>query len=417
MDGSILDQDMQYRLSSDGSWMPEPAPRRRRRARKVAWSAAVIATSIVAVGAWVYLANRDGRGTAPRHSETAAEAALEAARAAEAGRWASAELVEAEAHFTLARRERLRQDGRLPLFRDYRFARGEFRVADSLAGITEIAARERHEEARRLLRTDLDRALVAERRVRGLHRKIRPEPRSAAALRHASQHLRQAEAALANDDLEGAAALVGRTESDLESARGEALSLASRFVDEELVERWEGWVRETLAESRRSGDHAIIVYKEKNELILYRGGREVRRYHADMGSNKARDKTRAGDEATPEGRYKVTVRKDRGHSKYYRALEIDYPNEDDLARFQAAKRAGRIPAGAHPGGLIEIHGEGGRGQDWTRGCVALSNSDMDDLFPKIKVGTPVTIVGGDGRDGIFSRLVERAASEVKSGAR
>ncbi|HSD26878.1 MAG TPA: L,D-transpeptidase, partial [Vicinamibacteria bacterium] len=56
---------------------------------------------------------------------------------------------------------------------------------------------------------------------------------------------------------------------------------------------------------------------------------------------------------------------------------------------------------------IEIHGEGGRGQNWTEGCVALSNPDIDDLYGRVGVGTRVTIVGGDGSDGAFSDLLAR----------
>jgi L,D-peptidoglycan transpeptidase YkuD (ErfK/YbiS/YcfS/YnhG family) len=52
-----------------------------------------------------------------------------------------------------------------------------------------------------------------------------------------------------------------------------------------------------------------------------------------------------------------------------------------------------VPANAGIGSLIEIHGEGGQGRDWTDGCVALSNSDMDRVFSHARVGTPVTIVG------------------------
>jgi lipoprotein-anchoring transpeptidase ErfK/SrfK len=52
-----------------------------------------------------------------------------------------------------------------------------------------------------------------------------------------------------------------------------------------------------------------------------------------------------------------------------------------------------VPDGTGPGSLIEIHGHGGTGRDWTDGCVALSNEDMDQLFSRVRVGTPVTIVG------------------------
>ena len=60
-----------------------------------------------------------------------------------------------------------------------------------------------------------------------------------------------------------------------------------------------------------------------------------------------------------------------------------------------AKRDGRLPRGAGIGSLIEIHGDGGRGEDWTSGCVALENHDMDRLFARVSVGTPVTIIGSD----------------------
>jgi L,D-peptidoglycan transpeptidase YkuD (ErfK/YbiS/YcfS/YnhG family) len=72
---------------------------------------------------------------------------------------------------------------------------------------------------------------------------------------------------------------------------------------------------------------------------------------------------------------------------------LDYPNPEDRARYRALVRSGRVSRRHGIGGDIEIHGKGGRGQDWTQGCVALENSDMDDLVPRVRVGTPVTIVG------------------------
>jgi murein L,D-transpeptidase YafK len=98
-------------------------------------------------------------------------------------------------------------------------------------------------------------------------------------------------------------------------------------------------------------------------------------------------------------------KKDRGQSRYHRALLLDYPNAADRERFAAAQRRGEIPRGARIGGLIEIHGDGGRGQNWTEGCVALANDDMDDLYARVGVGTRVTIVGGDGSNGAFSDLL------------
>jgi hypothetical protein len=126
-------------------------------------------------------------------------------------------------------------------------------------------------------------------------------------------------------------------------------------------------------------------------------------YAADLGTNWVGDKLQSGDKATPEGSYKVIEKKGRGESRYHKALLINYPNEDDRSRFRALQRTGRVSRSARIGGLIEIHGEGGRGYDWTLGCVALTNRDIDALYSKVSVGTPVVIVGALSED-VRSRL-------------
>ena len=149
--------------------------------------------------------------------------------------------------------------------------------------------------------------------------------------------------------------------------------------------------------------------------MLLAAGAPVRTYDAEIGANALAVKERQGDRATPEGRYRIVAMKDRGRSRYHRALLLDYPNAADRERFAAAQRRGEIPRGARIGGLIEIHGEGGRGQNWTEGCVALSNRDIDDLYARVGVGTRVTIVGGDGRDGAFSDLLARLGDTAREG--
>ncbi len=105
------------------------------------------------------------------------------------------------------------------------------------------------------------------------------------------------------------------------------------------------------------------------------------------------DKRHRGDKATPEGMYYVTKKLEGSSTKYFKALLINYPNEEDKKKFQEEVRRGTLPASAKIGGLIEIHGSGGKGTDWTDGCVALADSDMAKLYKLVKVGTPVTIVG------------------------
>ena len=83
---------------------------------------------------------------------------------------------------------------------------------------------------------------------------------------------------------------------------------------------------------------------------------------------------------------------------------MDYPNAEDLKNLAQMKAAGLVPANTRAGGLIEIHGEGGRGKDWTDGCVAITNDEMDWLFSRVAVGTPVVVVGSRAGDGSFSRI-------------
>lgn len=176
---------------------------------------------------------------------------------------------------------------------------------------------------------------------------------------------------------------------------GHATVIAARYTNADLVARWRRWADETVRWSQQTGRAAIVVSKADHRLTLYVAGRTVATYAADLGYNWVVDKTFAGDGATPEGRYRITLKKDRGASTYYKALLLDYPNEADRGRFTDGRGAGTIPASAAIGGLIEVHGEGGRGEDWTRGCVALRNADIDALFPQVEVGTPVTIIGSD----------------------
>ena len=176
-------------------------------------------------------------------------------------------------------------------------------------------------------------------------------------------------------------------------------------------------VRPGAEEARIEGRFVTGDDGDEQEIVLarvipatgrsraYVNGRLAESYTVDLGSNVLERKVAAGDQATPEGRYRIVRRLDEGESRYYKALLLDYPNEADRQRLEEHRESGAVSASARPGGLIEIHGEGGRGTNWTDGCVALANGDMDELFRRVKVDTPVTIVGGNGRDGIFSNLV------------
>ncbi len=139
-----------------------------------------------------------------------------------------------------------------------------------------------------------------------------------------------------------------------------------------------------------SEEWLIVIKKGKRKLNLYRDCRLVKTFPIDLGENPQGPKLCQGDMRTPEGLYRVIEKKDRGQTKYFMALLLDYPNEQDRVRHDLAVRKGKIPSEAGLGGSIEIHGEG-RGEDWTYGCVALYNQHMTELFKNIPPGTPVLI--------------------------
>jgi hypothetical protein len=156
--------------------------------------------------------------------------------------------------------------------------------------------------------------------------------------------------------------------------------------------KWQNWVRSTIATSANTKSYALVVDKIKHKGFLYYNGKLTKEYDVEFGKNWIGHKLYAGDNATPEGRYTVT-RKSGRDSGYYKALLLNYPNEEDRAEFAARRRSGQIPKSRGIGGLIEIHGNGGKGVDWTKGCVALSDDKIDELYSKLSVGSPVTIVG------------------------
>jgi murein L,D-transpeptidase YafK len=133
----------------------------------------------------------------------------------------------------------------------------------------------------------------------------------------------------------------------------------------------------------------IVVIKNKKVMILLRDGRILKAYKVALGKNNG-FKVQEGDKKTPEGVYTITSRNPK--SKYYRSLNISYPNSDDIER---AKRLG-----VSPGNGIAIHGmpedmaEIGslhRLMNWTDGCIAVTNKEMDEIWRLVPDGTIVEI--------------------------
>jgi hypothetical protein len=156
---------------------------------------------------------------------------------------------------------------------------------------------------------------------------------------------------------------------------------------------WKNWVTRTINDSKKNRDYSIIIDKFSRKCFVYQNGIKKLEFTAELGRNWVGDKRVKGDKATPEGMYKVTKKIDGRSTKYYKALLIDYPNAEDKENFKKEIERGSLPASAKIGSLIEIHGSGGKGIDWTDGCIALTDKEMDLVFKIAKVGTPVTIVG------------------------
>lgn len=134
----------------------------------------------------------------------------------------------------------------------------------------------------------------------------------------------------------------------------------------------------------------IIVEKSKRRLSLYSNDQLIKTYKISLGRNPKGDKEFEGDKKTPEGQYVINDK--NPNSGYYKNLGISYPNKHDIE--QAEK------LGKKPGGQIKIHGlkNGLRWvgkvhllMDWTAGCIALTNKDIDELYDVVKIGTPIEI--------------------------
>lgn len=135
----------------------------------------------------------------------------------------------------------------------------------------------------------------------------------------------------------------------------------------------------------------ILVKKSDRRLTLLRNGREIKSYKVSLGRNPVGQKVAAGDGRTPEGDYLIDWRKP--DSKFYKALHISYPRVSDR---RTAEEAGR-----NPGGAIMIHGLPNDrprahhylpGIDWTEGCIAVTNREMDEIWHSVRDGTPIRIL-------------------------
>jgi murein L,D-transpeptidase YafK len=143
------------------------------------------------------------------------------------------------------------------------------------------------------------------------------------------------------------------------------------------------------AHSEQTAD-LFLVIKSESRLYLINDGTIFGSFHVAFGSNPKGHKQQQGDQRTPEGRYILDYK--NSNSKFYKAIHISYPNAKDR---QNARKLG-----VDPGGDIMIHGQKNKYSffsaivqrfNWTDGCIALSNRDMDIVWKAVKPGTPIEI--------------------------
>ncbi|MEL6168963.1 MAG: L,D-transpeptidase family protein [Pseudomonadota bacterium] len=129
----------------------------------------------------------------------------------------------------------------------------------------------------------------------------------------------------------------------------------------------------------------VVVMKADRRMYLLHHGQVLRWFDIELGFAPEGHKTRYGDGRTPEGDYLIDRR--NPNSAFHLSIGIDYPNEADVAR--------ALALGFDPGGNIFIHGTPSlttdRGPDWTWGCIAVTNDEMEDIYAMVGDGTPITI--------------------------
>jgi murein L,D-transpeptidase YafK len=143
----------------------------------------------------------------------------------------------------------------------------------------------------------------------------------------------------------------------------------------------------TLASADRIKADKILVSKRCKYMFLMKDGKVIKRYHVVLGRDRIGHKQKEGDHRTPEGVYNISEK--NSQSKFYKALRVSYPNTEDAER--AAEE------GVSPGGDIMIHGIEGRYAHlgnpyiYTRGCIAVANNEMDEVWSLVDRGTTIEI--------------------------
>lgn len=277
------------------------------------------------------------------------------------------------------------------VFRDYSTVRSYARMAKEKGKRTLEQTREKHQNSRENLQAGIDR-LQEERSVFEPIFNLLPLPAEIKEkYTRGKLLLNEAEIAFKKGDYPGGSDKSVRSSVLVRYAYEEARKLLEAYFVQ--LPQWQAQLKTALENSRERKDELIVVEKFPPRCVYYERGEMKYTFKVEFGKNWIGDKRCEGDRATPEGNYWVERKLEGNATQYYKALLLNYPNREDEEEFRQLKRRGKIAAEIGIGGLIEIHGKGGRGTYWTNGCVALANEDMNLLYSLARKGTPILIIG------------------------
>jgi len=326
----------------------------------------------------------------PNNDLRSAREALSDAKEAEADVYSDTKYKQALRIYESAMTGWARENESFILFRDYSGIIGSAQKAKKIAD----DAKEESIEKSAALSKNVESAFAGLEKKIDLYNKLfknLPIPKSVFDAHNKSKMLfSESKIAQQNGKLKEADILFKKAEIYTNHANNSAAKMLRDYFND--YPRWRALANDAIAASR-GGGKVILVDKVAHILYVYQSGKPIRSYDVEFGPNWMAHKERAGDRATPEGNYHIVNKKAGGGTTYYKAMLLDYPNADDRADFARKKQQGLISRRTGIGNLIEIHGNGGRGFDWTSGCIGMRDRDIDDLYRQVGSGTRVTIVG------------------------
>lgn len=345
---------------------------------------------ILIISSSAYLTIKYKNNPAPNQEIKQAIESISAAKKMEANKYAKKKLDAAENILKLAMKEWDTQNQKVIISRDYTQVRS---LAIQASEVANQAGNEAFTE-RNSIKEKLDKQLHSiENQLDEFEKNYKNLP----LVKHifekfskAQMRFKEAQANYRNSDYKQAKTAANEAENLITPTLKTAQNiLDGYFNDYPVWKKNANYARKLSA----GGNIVILINKFESKCSVLKSGKTIAEYDAEFGSNWMSHKSVMGDNATPEGIYKITLKKNGSKTKYYKALLLNYPNAEDKKRFDVSKKNGAISKNSKIGDLIQIHGHGGKGVNWTEGCIALDNKDMDKLCAMVGENTPVIIIG------------------------